>query len=115
LLNLNTRRTRRDRFLGQIEVVTPWDELFAVLRPYYPNEGVRGRPPIGMEGMLRMYIGQQCFGLSDEVTEDALYDSHAVRHFVGLDLGRESAADVMTLLKFRRMLVTRQLSKTIFE
>jgi IS5 family transposase len=54
-------------------------------------------------------------GLSDEATEDALYDSHAVRHFVGMDLGRESAPDATTLLKFRRMLETHQLTKTIFE
>jgi len=52
------RQTRRDRFLGQIQAVTPWAELLAVLQPYYPKVGARGRPPIGLERMLRMSIAQ---------------------------------------------------------
>ena len=66
--------TRRDRFLTEIEAVTPWEELVAVIEPHYPKGG-RGRPPIGVERMLRMYIAQNCFGLSDEGIEDALYVS----------------------------------------
>ena len=61
-----------------------------------------------------MYIAQQCFGLSDEGIEDALYDSQAIRRFVGIDLGRESAPDATTLLKFRRLLETHQLTESIF-
>lgn len=57
--------TRRDRFLAEIEAVTPWPELIAAIEPFYPKGGGRGRPPIGVERMLRMYIAQQCFGLSD--------------------------------------------------
>jgi len=106
--------TRRDRFLGDIEAVTPWSALVAEIEPFYPKGEGRGRPPIGLERMLRMYIAQQCFGLSDEGTEDALYDSQAIRRFVGIDLSRESAPDATTLLKFRRLLETHQLTQRIF-
>ena len=56
-----------------------------------------GRPPLGLSRMLRMYVAQQCFGLSDEGIEDALYDSQAIRRFVGIDLAREAAPDATTL------------------
>jgi IS5 family transposase len=69
------KQTRRDRFLAQIEAVTPWEALAQVIVPHYPSSGGRGRPPVGLERMLRMYVAQQCFGLSDEGIEDALYDS----------------------------------------
>jgi len=108
------KQTRRDRFLSEIEAVTPWSSLTAVIASHYPSSGGRGRPPIGLERMLRMYIAQQCFGLSDEGIEDALYDSQAIRRFVGIDLGRESAPDATTLLKFRRLLETHQLTDAIF-
>ena len=79
--------------------------------PYYPKSDGRGRPPIGLERMLRMYIAQQCFGLSDEGTEDAIYDSQAIRGFVGIDLSHESAPDASTLLKFRRLLEQHKLTQ----
>jgi IS5 family transposase len=106
--------TRRDRLLGEIEAVTPWPALVAEIEPYYPKGEGRGRPPIGLERMLRMYIAQQCFGLSDEGTEDAIYDSQAIRGFVRIDLAREAAPDATTLLKFRRLLETHQLTERIF-
>jgi len=62
--------------------------------------------------MLRMYVVQQCFGFSgDEGCEDAIYDSQAIRGFMGIDLGRESAPDATTLLRFRRLLETHQLTR----
>lgn len=106
--------TRRDRFLGEIDKVTPWSALVAEIEPFYPKRTGRGRPPIGVERMLRMYIAQQCFGLSDEGIEDAIYDSQAIRGFVGIDLNRESAPDATTLLKFRRLLEQHQLTEQIF-
>lgn len=108
------RLTRRDRFLAEIEAMTPWGELLAAIERHYPKGGGRGRPPIGLERMLRMYIAQNCFGLSDEGIEDAIYDSQAIRRFVGIDLGRESAPHATTLLKFRRLLEDKQLTETIF-
>jgi hypothetical protein len=69
------KQTRRDRFLAEIEAATSSPELVAALLPYYPKEKGRGRPPLGRGRMLRMYIAQQCFGLSNEGTEGAIYDS----------------------------------------
>ena len=106
--------TRRDRFLGEINVVTPWSELVAQIQSFYPKGEGRGRPPVSVERMLRMYIAQQCFGLSDEGIEDAIYDSQAIRGFVGIDLSRESAPDATTLLKFRRLLEEHKLTERIF-
>ena len=106
--------TRRDRFLAEIEAITPWSELERTVAPFYPSSGGRGRPPLGLSRMLRMYVAQQCFGLSDEGIEDALYDSQAIRRFVGIDLSRESAPDATTLLKFRRLLETHHLTESIF-
>ncbi len=107
--------TRRDHFLAAIEAVTPWAALEAEIGPFYPKGEGRGRPPIGLHRMLRMYIAQQCFGLSDEGIEDALYDSQAIRRFVGIDLARENAPDATTLLKFRRLLETNELTRKVFE
>ncbi len=106
--------TRRDRFLAEIEAITPWAELERTVVPFYPSGGGRGRPPIGLSRMLRMYVAQQCFGLSDEGIEDALYDSQAIRRFVGIDLARESAPDATPLLKVRRVLESPQLTESIF-
>lgn len=107
--------TRRDRFLAEIEAVTPWSALVAAIEPVYPKGDGRGRPLIGIARMLRMYVAQQCFGLSDEGIEDAIYDSQAIRNFVGIDLNRESAPDATTLLKFRRLLEKHNLTRRIFD
>jgi IS5 family transposase len=109
------RLTRRERFLAEIEAATPWPALVAALLPYYPKGDGRGRPPMGLERMLRMYIAQQCFGLSDEGIEDAIYDSQSIRGFVGIDLTHESAPDATTLLKFRRLLEKHNLTRRIFD
>ena len=108
------KQTRRDRFLSEIEAVTPWSSPITTLAPHYPVNDGRGRPTTPLELILRMYIAQQCFGLSDEGIEDALYDSQAIRRFVGIDLGRQSAPDATTLLKFRHLLETHQLTAAIF-
>jgi IS5 family transposase len=108
------KTTRRERFVTELERITRWSELRTALAPFYPKGEGRGRPPIGLERMLRMYIVQQSLGLSDEGIEDALYDSQAIRQFVGLDLGRESAPDATTLLKFRHLLEAHKLTESIF-
>jgi transposase, IS5 family len=106
--------TRRDRFLAEIQAIIPWSMLIAEIEPFYPKTGKRGRQPLGVERMLRMYIAQQCFGLSDEGIEDAIYDSQAIRKFVGIDLSCESAPDATTLLKFRHFLEDHTLTERIF-
>jgi IS5 family transposase len=108
------RVTRRDRFLSEIDAVTPWSVLFAEIDPFDSKGEVRGRPPTGVQRMLRMYITQQCFGLSDEDIEDAIYDGQAIRGFIGIDLNLETAPDAMTLLKFRRLLEANNLTERIF-
>lgn len=92
------RLTRREVFLAGIDRATPCASLVGVIEPHYPKGEGRGRPPMGVERMLRMYVAQQCFGLSDEGIEDAIYDSQAIGRFVGIDLGRESAPDATDLL-----------------
>ena len=107
--------TRRERFLAEMEQVVPWAALLEALRPhYFPSaEGRRGRPPIGLERMLRMYFVQQWYNLADEALEEAVYDSGALRHFIGIDLGRESVPDATTLLGFRHLLQDQGLTETI--
>jgi IS5 family transposase len=82
------RRTRREVFLDQMEAVVPWKEWTALIEPFYPK-GEHGRPPKGIEVMLRMYLLQGWFSLSDEMLEDALYDSQSMRRFVGINLLEE--------------------------
>jgi IS5 family transposase len=77
--------TRRDRFLAEIDSVTPWGKLHKLIEPHYPKPIGAGRPPTGLARMLRMYVAQQCFGLSDEGIEDAVYDSQTIRAFVGIE------------------------------
>lgn len=107
------RPTKRDVFLATMEHVVPWPELCAVIEPFYPKAG-NGRPPIGLERMLRMYFVQHWFNLADEACEEALLDSTALRRFVGIDLGRERVPDGTTLLKFRRLLEKHQLGQALF-
>src|SRR5215216_1783881 len=108
------KTTRREKFLARMEEVIPWAKLLAVIAPFYPK-GERGRPPIGLERMLRVYFLQHWYGLADEALEDALYDSQALRDFVGIDLSRESVPDATTLLKFRRLLLANDLTKALFD
>jgi IS5 family transposase len=103
------KQTRRDKFLGQMEQVVPWKRLIAVIEPHYPKSGQRGRPPIGIARILRMYFIQQWYGLADEAVEDAIYDSQALRNFCRIDLAVESVPDATTLLNFRHLLETHEL------
>jgi transposase, IS5 family len=108
------KQTRRDKFLAEMELVVPWARLVERLRPLYPK-GERGRPPIGLERMLRIYFVQQWYGLADEALEDALYDSQALRGFVGVDLAVESVPDATTLLNFRHWLERHELTRALFD
>lgn len=96
-----------------MEQIVPWPELRAVIEPYYPKAG-KGRPPVGLDRMLRMYFVQHWFNLADEACEEALLDSTALRRFVGIDLGRERVPDGTTLLKFRRLLEKNDLGEQLF-
>lgn len=107
------KRTRRERFLDEMEQVVPWSRLMEVIAPYYPKSGKRGRPPIELGCMLRMYFLQQWYGLADEGVEDAIYDSQALRNFMNLDLSRHSVPDATTLMGFRHLLEAHDLTQAM--
>lgn len=105
--------TRREKFLQKMEQVVPWSRLMEVIEPHYPKSGKRGRPPIGLEKMLRMYFVQQWYGLADEALEDAIYDSQALRNFLNIDLSRQSVPDATTLMGFRHLLEANKLTQAL--
>src|SRR2546422_4883768 len=102
------KKTRREVFLEEMEQVVPWGEWCALFEPHYPRLG-NGRPPVGVERMLRIYFLQQWFNLSDPAVEETLYDSAVMRQFVGIDLGHEPVPDETTACKFRHLLEEKQL------
>lgn len=108
------RQTKREEFLRIMNDIIPWDEWVAYIAPYYPK-GKRGRPPMGIEKMLRMYLLQCWFNLSDEGLEDAIYDSYAMRTFMGVNFFDEQVPDATTLLKFRHLLEKHNIGKIFFE
>jgi transposase, IS5 family len=107
------KQTRRDKFLAEMEQVVPWARLGERLQPLYPK-GERGRPPIGLERMLRIYFLQQWYGLADGAMEDALYDSQALRGFAGIDLTVAAVPEATTILNFRHWLESHELSQALF-
>lgn len=106
--------TPREEFLDAMNEIVPWNRWIALIEPYYPK-GKRGRPTRGIETMLRMYLLQDWFNLSDEGIENAIYDSYCMRKFMGLDFMTESVPDATTLLKFRHLLEEHDLGKAIFD
>jgi IS5 family transposase len=106
--------TRRQQFLAEMDKVVPWDQLCALIEPYYPKAG-NGRPPVGLERMLRIYFLQHWFNLSDPGAEEALYESRSMCRFAGIDLGREPVPDESTILGFRHLLERHQLGETLFQ
>lgn len=108
------KKTRRAQFLEEMEQVVPWQKLCALIEPHYPKPG-NGRPPVGVERMLRIYFLQQWFNLSDPAVEDALNDSAVMRQFAGIDLGQEPVPDETTVCKFRHLLEQHQLGGEMLE
>lgn len=107
------RKTKREEFLNTMDEMIPWSYWVDMIRPYYPS-GKRGRPPRGIETMLRMYLMQIWFSLSDEGMEDAIYDSYAMRSFMHIDFMKEQVPDATTLLKFRHLIEKNRLGEKIF-
>ena len=106
--------TKREKFLAEMERVVPWKELYSLIEPFYPKAG-KGRPPVGLERMLRIHFLQSWFNLSDPGAEEALYDMESMRRFVGIDLGNEPVPDETTICKFRHLLETHDLGERIFQ
>jgi len=105
--------TRRDEFLKTMQAIVPWAALCEVIEPFYPKAG-NGRPPIGLERMLRIHFISHWFNLADLACEEALYDSVSLRRFAGIDLGRESVPDATTILNFRKLLNQHKLGDALF-
>ena len=108
------KQTRKERFLDDMEKIIPWAELAEAIEPFYPKPKGAGRRPIGVERMLRIHFLQHWFNLSDPAAEEALYDSRAMRRFVGIDLGREPAPDETTVCKFRHLMERHNLGDRLF-
>src|SRR6202045_3302829 len=108
------RKSKRELFLDQMEEVVPWSELLSLVVPHYPKAG-NGRQPVGLSIMLRTYFVQQWFNLSDPGVEEALYESAALRRFVGVDLGVAPAPDETTVCRFRHLLEKHDLGGLMLE
>ena len=106
--------TRREQFLGEMNQIIPWSLLLKLIKPYYPKAG-RGRQPLGLEKMLRIYLLQIWFDLSDPQAEDALYDSESMRRFAGVELSDDVVPDESTILRFRHLLEKHGLTEAMFE
>jgi transposase, IS5 family len=108
------KRTKREKFLNEMEQVVPWERLEKLIEPHYPKVG-KGRPPRGLREMLRIYCLQQWYGLSDPGVEEALYDMESMRRFVGLELGEDAIPDETTVLNFRHLLEEYNLTNAVFD
>lgn len=109
------KKTRKELFLEQMQGCVPWLEFEAVIEPHYPRAGCRGGQPIGIATMLRIYLMQQWFNLSDPMMEDALYEVESMRRFAGLELCDDRIPDETTILKFRHLLEKHKLTERLFE
>ena len=111
----NRRRvSRRERFLETMDATVPWAAWVGLIEPFYYS-GRKGRKPKPIETMLRMYLLQVWFSLSDEGVEEAIYDSYAMRRFMGLDFAVEQVPDATTLLHFRHLLEKHRLGEKLFQ
>jgi len=107
------KRTKQEIFLEKMDKLIPWKELCTVIEPHYPKVG-KGRPPRGLERMLRMYFVAHWFNLADEACEDFLYNMPTARHFCKFDLGNEPIPDATTLENFRHLLERHKLGEQLF-
>jgi len=110
------KRTRRERFLQEMEAVVPWKALIDLIEPPYPKTSSKGgRPPYPLETMLRIHLLQQWYDLSDPAMEDALIEVPTMRRFTGIDLISDRIPDETTILAFRHLLEKHDLGDQIFE
>ena len=106
------KKTRREVFLEEMELVVPWKALLGLIEPHYPVAG-RGRRPYPLESMLRVHLMQNWFALSDPAMEEALYEIASLRAFAKLSLS-EAIPDETTILNFRHLLEENDLAEDIF-
>ena len=110
------KRTKRERFLSEMEAVVPWKALIDLIEPHYPKTSSRGgRPAYPLATMLRVHLMQQWYSLSDPAMEDALIEVPTMRRFAGIDLVSERIPDETTILAFRHLLEKHELGEQIFQ
>ena len=109
----NDKPTRRKVFLKEMDKIVPWQAIMEEIEPYYYHN-TRGRKAIELEIMIRMYLLQNWFNLSDEGIEDAIYDSISMQEFMKIDLLEQRVPDATTVLHFRRILEANNLGEKIF-
>ena len=110
------KRTKRERFLGEMEKVVPWKALLELIEPHYPKTSSKGgRPPYPLATMLRIHLLQQWYDLSDPAMEDALIEVPTMRRFAGIDMISDRIPDEATILTFRHLLEKHDLGQQIFE
>jgi IS5 family transposase len=114
ILSNKRRTTRREQFLTEMDQVMPWATVEAPVEPHYPKAG-RGRRPLPMATMLRIYFLQQWFNLSDPQAEDMLYDLESMRRFACIELLHDTVPDETTICKFRHLLEAHQLTARMFD
>ncbi len=108
------KKTRKECFLDEMNACIPWAAFVEIIKPHYPTAGRRGGQPIGLECMLRIYLMQQWFTLSDPMMEDALYEIESMRRFAGLELSDDRLPDESTILQFRHLLEQHALTEQLF-
>jgi len=107
------RKTRREKFLEEMESVVPWKDLEAVIEPHYPNAG-NGRRPYPLTTMLRIHVMQHWYNMGEPAMENALYEIQSMRRFARLTLAAP-IPDETTILNFRRLLEKNQIGKELFK
>src|ERR1700709_306688 len=107
------KKTWREVFLEEMELVVPWKALLGVISLHYPVAG-QGRRPYPMESMLRVLLMQNWFALSDPAMEEALYEIASLRAFAHLNLS-EPIPDETTILNFRHLLEANELADDILK
>lgn len=110
------KRTKKEKFLAEMDQVVPWQALIDLIEPHYPKTSSKGgRPPYPLATMLRIHLMQQWYSLSDPAMEDALIEVATIRRFAGIDLISDRIPDETTILTFRHLLEKHDLGQKVFE
>ena len=102
--------TRKQRFLEKMDEILPWEPLLEPILSKYPKSR-KGRRPVPAKVMLRIYLLQQWYGLSDPAMEESLYDTESMRRFAGVSMQR--IPDETTICKFRHFLLRHQMTEEL--